>query len=135
MEVTKATYFMQLKYNPDFNKRESALWINYRPSLQHSIFEWTLQWDDYVHYSVGFSKFGWVYDVIACPSLICIFQKLEYLRNVQRQISEHIFAPDGSYCKCLLSFKSFLQHEVLKIGEYSRFSPVLPEKYSARWHV
>ena len=58
MEVTKATYFMQLKYNPDFNKRESALWINYRPSFQHSIFEWMLQWDDYVHYSVGFSKFG-----------------------------------------------------------------------------
>ena len=29
--------------------------------------------------------------------------------NVQGQISEHIFAPNGDYCQSLLSFKSFSQ--------------------------
>ena len=42
--------------------------------------------------------------------------------NVQGQISEHIFTPNGDYCLYYAS-NLFAMHVVLKIGEYSRIFP------------
>ena len=42
--------------------------------------------------------------------------------NVQGQISEHIFAPNGDYCLYYPS-NLFATRKVLKIGEYSRIFP------------
>ena len=54
--------------------------------------------------------------------------------NVQLQISEHLFAPNGVYCLYYLS-NLFATRAVLKIGEYSRIFPSLTGEYSVTWRV
>ena len=43
--------------------------------------------------------------------------------NVQGQISEHIFAPNGGYCLYYPSNLFFATRAIFKIGEYSRIFP------------
>jgi len=55
--------------------------------------------------------------------------ELQGTDNVQGQISEHIFAPNGGYC-VYYSKILFTMSAVLKIGEYSQIFPVLAGEYS-----
>ena len=59
---------------------------------------------------------------IICSEWRTVFCELQGTDNVQGQISEHIFAPNGGYCLYYSSI-FYATRAVLKIGEYPRIFP------------